>query len=176
MIDVQESINKLHQKGMDFFVGVPDSYLKDLGFCLTCTLPIDKHIIAANEGNAIGIAIGYFLANNKPAVVYMQNSGLGNAINPLTSLADKEIYSIPMLLIIGWRGEPGKKDEPQHIKQGRITQDLLELLEIPFNILDAQSDFEEEVIKLWPLMIKEQRPVALLVKEGTFSSSPPPLL
>ena len=110
----------LADKKVDFFTGVPDSLLKQLCLCIDANVSSDKHIIGANEGNAIALATGYHLGTGKMALVYMQNSGLGNAINPLLSLADPEVYSIPMLILIGWRGEPGVKDEPQHIKQGKV--------------------------------------------------------
>ena len=102
------------------------------------------HLINANEGSAIGWATGYHLATGNIALVYMQNSGLGNAINPLVSMADEAVYSIPMLLLIGWRGEPGVKDEPQHVKQGIITEDLLNTLRIPYAILSDTSAASKE--------------------------------
>ncbi|MDR0662174.1 MAG: phosphonopyruvate decarboxylase [Holosporales bacterium] len=167
MIDPQHFIQKLQGKGIQFFTGVPDSTLKELSAYLARTLSSTQHLIAANEGNAIGLAIGHFLAKNTPAAVYMQNSGLGNAVNPLTSLADKAVYGIPMLLIVGWRGEPGKKDEPQHITQGRITPGLLDCLGIPYRVLEDIQTLEV----LWPLL-QERQPVALLVPVGTFSFYP----
>jgi phosphonopyruvate decarboxylase len=172
MIDPQCFINVMRQKGLSFFTGVPDSYLKNLSACLCSVKPPERHITAANEGNAVGLAIGHYLASGQPAVVYMQNSGLGNTINPLTSLADREVYSVPMLLVIGWRGEPGFKDEPQHIKQGRVTPGLLELLEIPFRVIGPESEIEDELAGLWPLMLSGKRPVAILVRDKTFSKYP----
>src|SRR3989338_7118579 len=140
MVHPKEFVGALSASGVTFFTGVPDSLLKDFLAYVQAEVPRERHIIAANEGGAVGIATGYHLATGALGAVYMQNSGLGNAVNPLTSLADKEVYSIPMLLIIGWRGEPGVKDEPQHIKQGRITPALLEVLEIPYAILDDNFD------------------------------------
>src|SRR5690606_4450298 len=129
-----------------------------------------EHVITANEGNAIAMAVGYHLSSGKYAAVYMQNSGLGNTINPLTSLADREVYRIPMLLLIGWRGEPGIKDEPQHIKQGRITPGQLELLEIPYQIVDSEVDIEKVLSSAMATMIKTGAPVALLIRKNSFSN------
>uniref|UniRef100_UPI004048BD12 phosphonopyruvate decarboxylase n=1 Tax=Polynucleobacter sp. TaxID=2029855 RepID=UPI004048BD12 len=163
-------VDSLEREGLDFYVGVPDSLLKN--FCAYVEDNCDQrhHIIAANEGNAIGIAAGYYMAVGKYAAVYLQNSGLGNAINPLVSIADKEVYSIPMLLIIGWRGEPDINDEPQHVKQGRITIGQLELLEIPFRVIDANVDEKELAVWVKDSLIDANGPVALLVKKDTFSS------
>ena len=108
--------DQLASHGVEFFTGVPDSLLKEFCLCIDDFVPKDKHIITANEGNAIALAAGYYLAKKSLPLVYMQNSGLGNAINPLLSLCDPDVYSIPMLVMIGWRGEPGVKDEPQHLK------------------------------------------------------------
>ena len=139
MILLKDLLNNLKKNNISFFTGVPDSILKD--FCNYLTkLPKKKHIIAVNEGSAISLGIGYYLSKKKIACVYLQNAGLGNAINPLISIAHKKIYSIPLLLIIGWRGSPKKKDEPQHILKGKITKDLLKLLNIRFCILRKKKD------------------------------------
>ena len=131
-----------------FFTGVPDSTFKSwMSFLEDNNDKYLTNIIASNECEAVGIATGYHLSTNKFGVVYLQNAGLGKTVNPITSLIDKEIYSIPMLLMIGWRGEPGKKDEPQHKKMGRITLPLLELLEIPFSILPKEKTSARLVIK-----------------------------
>jgi len=137
MISPKRVFDTIRDQGISFFTGVPDSLLKD--FCAYVTDHVDEqaHVIAANEGNAIALAAGWFMASGEPTLVYMQNSGLGNAINPLVSLADPEVYSIPMLIMIGWRGEPGKPDEPQHSKQGRILTELLDVLELPWFVLDG---------------------------------------
>ena len=116
-INTEEFFSELHNHGIEFFTGVPDTILKDFCRCIDDHKPKTHHVIAANEGNAIALASGYHLATNKIPLVYMQNSGLGNAMNPLLSLCDPDVYSIPMLLMIGWRGAPYEKDEPQHIKQ-----------------------------------------------------------
>jgi len=142
MVDQKKIIEALSSAGVDFFTGVPDSYLN--GFCnyILANCP-DKNIIAANEGNAIGIASGHYLATKHVPLVYMQNSGLGNTINPLASLADERVYGIPMLLLIGWRGEPGTidhDDHPQHELQGEITTKLLEVMKIPYQILPDNTE------------------------------------
>jgi phosphonopyruvate decarboxylase len=129
-----------------------------------------EYIITANEGNAVALATGYHLSSGKIGAVYMQNSGLGNCVNPLTSLTDPEVYRIPMLLIIGWRGEPGVKDEPQHVKQGRITRGQLDLLEIPHWVLQADSDFDDILNKAFSAIKENNSPAALLVRKGTFSA------
>ncbi len=118
-----------------FFTGVPDSLLKHLGTYVDAHLPASQHVIAANEGAAVGLAIGHHLRTGSVPVVYLQNSGVGNTVNPLLSLADPEVYGIPLVLVIGWRGQPGVKDEPQHVKQGRVMTALLDAMEIPYVVL-----------------------------------------
>jgi phosphonopyruvate decarboxylase len=166
MIDTRNFVQNLRQRGVTLFTGVPDSLLQGFSACLLELLPKTQHIIAANEGNAIGLAMGHYLATGQPGVVYLQNSGLGNTINPLTSLADPEVYGVPMLLIIGWRGEPGKKDEPQHVKQGRITPGQLELLEIPYWKVDHETDIEKALDGALESMSTRNGPSALLIKSG----------
>lgn len=169
MIDCGVFYNALIQRGVGFFTGVPDSLLKDFCAYIIGHSGFDRHIIAANEGGAIALACGYHLATGRAGLVYMQNSGQGNAVNPLVSLADPEVYSIPMLLLIGWRGEPGKHDEPQHIKQGRITLYLLEALEIPYKILPDNN--EEAITCLGEIIdvLKDRNgPVGLIVRKDTF--------
>jgi phosphonopyruvate decarboxylase len=168
-------VEALAETGVNFIAGVPDSLLKDLCAKLTVELPAKNHIIAANEGSAIGLAIGHYLATSNPAMVYMQNSGLGNAVNPLTSLADPKVYSIPMLLVIGWRGEileTGTQlpDEPQHKKQGEITLDQLNILDIPYKVIDkGTTNLNEVLLELISLSITRSGPVAIIVRKGTFS-------
>jgi phosphonopyruvate decarboxylase len=169
MIAPSRFVELLSRSGIDFFTGVPDSLLKDLCAYIDDTIPPSNHLITANEGNAVALAAGRFLGSGKLSVVYMQNSGLGNVVNPLTSLADPEVYAIPMLLVIGWRGRPGVKDEPQHVKQGRITPDLLKALEVPFWTLEASSDVEEVVSTACAEMKERHAPVAILVSSGTFA-------
>lgn len=166
MVSVTKFISVLNTSGVRCFAGVPDSLLKSFCACLT-----DKgcNQIAANEGGAVGLAVGHYLATGKPACVYMQNSGQGNAVNPLTSLADPDVYSIPMLLVIGWRGMPGVHDEPQHVKQGKITLELMKTLGIPTEVLPgATAKACVCAKKLLKRAIKESRPVALVVKKGLF--------
>lgn len=173
MQDAADLIERLAETGLDFYTGVPDSLLKNLCAGIQDRLPPQQHVIAANEGNAIAIAAGYHLATRKAGVVYLQNSGLGNAINPLASLADPEVYAIPMLLIIGWRGEPGIQDEPQHMKQGRITPGQLELLNIPWAELSAATDLDAVLSPLLQTMQQRSGPVALLVRKNTFNAYTP---
>ncbi len=134
MVEVGKFVGCLKSCGIGLFTGVPDLLLKCFCAYVTDTCG-ENHVIAANEGGAVGLASGHYLATGKPALVYMQNSGQGNAVNPLASLADPDVYSIPMVLLVGWRGEPGVKDEPQHMKQGKVTISLFETLGIPTEIL-----------------------------------------
>ncbi len=159
----------LADNNINFFTGVPDSLLKQLCLCIDDNVSNDRHTIAANEGNAIALASGYHIATGKMALVYMQNSGLGNAINPLLSLADPEVYSIPMLLLIGWRGEPGVKDEPQHVKQGKVQLDLLDSINLPYNIISSDdTNWKQKITKGIEVAISENCPYAIIVKKGTF--------
>lgn len=170
MIDPREFVTYLQATGVEFFTGVPDSLLKDLCACLQ-QLPSSEHIIAANEGGAIALALGYHLATGKIPLVYLQNSGLGNIINPLLSLADREVYAIPMLLVIGWRGEPGVHDEPQHKKQGRVMLPMLEAMEISYSVLGPDLDHGERILKDALRHTEETgAPHALVIKKGTFKA------
>jgi phosphonopyruvate decarboxylase len=173
MIDPVDLLAAIQTSGVSFFAGVPDSLLQPFCAHVSETLSTQNHVIAANEGSAISLAAGFHLATGSIGCVYMQNSGLGNAINPLTSLVDRDVYSIPMLLMIGWRGEIlGEKqlpDEPQHIKQGRITLELLKCLDIPFVILEAHSaDVSTIVHRAINQAKTEGRVVALVVRRGSF--------
>lgn len=169
MIDVEKFVGVMKSTGVDFFTGVPDSLLKS--FCAYVTDNCgENHVIAANEGGAVGLAAGHYLATGKPALVYMQNSGQGNAINPLCSLTDPDVYSIPMVLLVGWRGEPGVKDEPQHVKQGKVTVSLFETLDIPTEILpDDDASAAEVTRKMVERAKTESRPVALIIRKGLFA-------
>ena len=169
MLDPNYFVDFLRKKGINFFCGVPDSLLKELCFCINEKLDSKFHLIASNEGAAIALATGYNLATNEVPLVYLQNSGLGNAINPLLSLCDPLVYKIPLVMLIGWRGEPGFADEPQHIKQGAIQGKLLEALEIPYEIIDDQLTDYDPINKLIFKSKKESRPVGIIVKKGTFS-------
>ena len=139
MIRCQDFVGWLTELGVDFYTGVPDSLLSPICFYLD-DLGGSKHVVAANEGGAIALACGYHLATGKVPLVYLQKSGQGNTINQLLSLADRDVYSIPLLLLIGWRGEPGTKDEPQHVKQGKVTLDLLRTMQIPYRILEPEPE------------------------------------
>ncbi|XP_052234544.1 phosphonopyruvate decarboxylase-like isoform X4 [Dreissena polymorpha] len=169
-LDPATFFNQLRGIDINFFCGVPDSLLKDFCAYVTNNVSKENHLITANEGSAVALATGYHLATGKAAMVYLQNSGLGNTVNPLMSLAVPAVYSIPMLMLIGWRGEPGKRDEPQHITQGKTTPGLLAALGIPFQPL---PDYEEGA----GLVLQSARhyldshkgPYALLVRRQTFS-------
>eukprot|EP00928_Gymnodinium_smaydae_P063401 TRINITY_DN46981_c0_g1_i1.p1 TRINITY_DN46981_c0_g1~~TRINITY_DN46981_c0_g1_i1.p1 ORF type:complete len:466 (-),score=100.61 TRINITY_DN46981_c0_g1_i1:256-1596(-) len=159
----------LRAHGTSFFTGVPDSLLKDMCAYITDTISKENHIIAANEGTAMAIAAGHHLSTGQIPCVYLQNSGLGNTVNPLLSLCNEKVYSIPVLMIIGWRGEPGKKDEPQHLIQGKLTPSLLKEMGVPYEILPDYAEGAFEVLdRAYDYMKKEQAPFALLVKKQTF--------
>ncbi len=171
MINPQQFFDTLTQSGVGYYTGVPDSLLKAFCAYVTDNTEPNSHVIAANEGAAIGLAIGNYLATAQVPLVYMQNSGLGNTINPLTSLADPKVYGIPMLLLIGWRGEPGVKDEPQHIKQGEVTLDMLEAIGVAYDVIDqSEADITGVISRAVESAKQENRPRAIVVKKGTFSS------
>lgn len=173
MLEPRILVNFLKRQEVNFYSGVPDSLLKDFCAYIDDEFPANNHIIAANEGASIGLAIGYHLSTGKIPLVYLQNSGLGNTINPLLSLASKEVYSIPLLLIIGWRGEPGMKDEPQHIHQGRVTPSLLETMEIPHIIIDSEMneiDILRSIEKQLEICKSSKKPVCILIRKGTFET------
>jgi phosphonopyruvate decarboxylase len=160
---------QLSERGFDFFTGVPDSLLKDFCGYIADTHPTDKHIIAANEGTAVSIAAGYHMATRKFPLVYLQNSGIGNTINPLLSLVHPKVYKIPMLLLIGWRGEPGHKDEPQHTVQGKVMNSLLTDVGISYEVL---PDYEEGAAAALDLALFHMKnrgsPYAFLVRRQCF--------
>jgi len=176
MIEPPLLLQSLRKQGVSFFTGVPDSLLKDICAHITAVLPPQQHIIASNEACAVGLAIGHYLATKHPALVYLQNSGLGNVVNPVTSLADPEVYAIPMLIMVGWRGEimpDGEQmaDEPQHRKQGRVTLDQLKVLNIPYRVINADTNGIEALIGgLLAQAVARSGPVALVVRKGTFSA------
>lgn len=159
--------------GADFYTGVPDSQLKVLCDYLINKYGIDQkhHIIAANEGNCVALAAGYHLATCKVPVVYMQNSGEGNIINPVTSLLNDKVYAIPIIFIIGWRGEPGSHDEPQHIYQGEITIKLLEDVDIKPYIISKETTESElkKVMKDFRNILANGKDVAFVIRNGVFS-------
>lgn len=169
MVSVEKVYETFLHNGVDFFTGVPDSLLKNICAYITDNAPREKHIIAANEGAAVGIASGYYMASGRMPLVYMQNSGLGNTVNPLLSLADEKVYSLPVLLMIGWRGEPGTKDEPQHKKQGEVTLGLLDAMKIPYVILDANED--EALAQIHNVIASakgKSSPHAIIIRKDTF--------
>ncbi len=174
MLDPGEFWLNFESLGVNFATGVPDSLLKEFCYFLQDHLPEKKHIIAANEGSSIALATGHYISTEKPALVYMQNSGIGNAINPLLSLADEKVYSIPIILVVGWRGEPGVKDEPQHLKQGEVMIDLLKVMRIKYRVINSDDSDEMEIAKTaYEQAMKSQTPYVLLVKKGTFKSNSP---
>lgn len=159
----------LKENGISCFTGVPDSLLKDFCAYVTDNTNEKEHIITANEGNAIALAAGHYLATSKPALVYMQNSGLGNSVNPLLSLTDEEVYNIPCLLLIGMRGEIGVKDEPQHIKQGKVTDTLLDVMGIKYSYLP--QNFQQAkplILTALNYMNETKKTYAFLVRKGCF--------
>ncbi len=169
MINPKLFYNKLIEHS-SFISGVPDSLLKELNSCILEEHPLNEHIIAPNEGVSISLGIGNYISTGKISTIYFQNSGIGNTINPLISLADKDVYGIPMLLLIGWRGEPDTKDEPQHFKQGLIQESLLKSLDIPYIIIDKNSKgYFERIDDLVRMSYKEKRPVSILFRKNTFS-------
>lgn len=162
--------NTLRGMGIDFYTGVPDSLLKDICAYITDHADRKNNIIAANEGGAVGLAAGYHLATGNIPVVYMQNSGLGNTVNPLMSLTDGDVYRIPVLLVIGWRGEPGVHDEPQHVKQGKTTLPLLDAMEIRHEIMSGdEAELERQLDGGVRYMKETGRAFALVVRKGTFA-------
>lgn len=159
----------LIKNGTDFFAGVPDSLLKNFCAYVTDNAPASNHIISANEGSATGLATGYHLATGKIPMIYMQNSGEGNMVNPLLSIADPDVYSIPMLIVIGWRGEPGVHDEPQHVKQGKVTCDLLDAMKVPYEVLsDNEADLPAQFEKAYKYIKENNAQYAFVIRKGTF--------
>jgi phosphonopyruvate decarboxylase len=171
MIKVKALIDLLKRNKSDFFSGVPDSVLKEL----SSSIQNEKnHIIATNEGSAVSIAIGQYLSTKKIPVVYMQNSGLSNALNPLISIAHKKVYSIPLILIIGWRGSPRLKDEPQHNVKGKITEQILKLLNIKYTIIRSNLDLKK-LDKQIKIAKKNKSIVACLIEQGSLEKNKKPI-
>lgn len=169
MIAPQYFVESLKNSGIDFYAGVPDSLLKNICAYLTDNSKKEKNIIAANEGAAIGLAAGHYLATGHIPVVYMQNSGLGNTVNPLMSLTDEDVYNIPVLLLVGWRGEPGKHDEPQHVKQGKTTIPLLGAMGIKNAVMATEeADLENQLAEAVTYMTETKRAFAFVIQKGTF--------
>lgn len=168
MIKPSFFIDLLVSNNIDCFAGVPDSLLKNICAYITDHLDAQHNIIAANEGAAIGLAAGHYLATGHPACVYMQNSGEGNIINPIASLTDPEVYNIPVLLLIGWRGKPGVHDEPQHIKQGKVTTGLLNTMGINYDVLSKEEEKANKQIVKAIDALKRNEVYALVIEKDTF--------
>ena len=169
MIKVESLINLLEKNKSNFYTGVPDSVLKELSSSLP-NKDKNQHIIATNEGSAVSLGIGHYLSTKKIPCVYMQNSGLSNALNPLISIAHQKVYSIPLILIIGWRGSPRLKDEPQHNVKGKITEKILKLLNIKYTILRSNKDlniFDKQI----KFAKKNKSIVACLIEQGTLEKN-----
>lgn len=171
MISPKFFYDTLASYGIDFYAGVPDSLLKNLCAYITDHADVSHSIIAANEGGAMGLAAGHYLATSQIPVVYMQNSGLGNIINPLASLTDPDVYNIPVLLVIGWRGKPGVHDEPQHVKQGKVTTGLLNVMGIDYTVLSKEEDkAETQIRKAVTYMQTTKQCYALVIEKDTFDA------
>jgi len=165
MIKASSLINLLKKNNSNFYTGVPDSVLKELSYVLQ-NKGKKNHIIATNEGSAISLGIGHYLSTKKIPCVYMQNSGLSNALNPLISIAHQKVYSIPLILIIGWRGSPKIKDEPQHNVKGKITESILKLLNIKYTIIRSKNDLKK-FDKQIKIAKKKNTIIACLIEQGT---------
>ncbi len=175
MLNQEKVFKTLANHGVSFFVGVPDSYLN--GFCNYALENCgNRNIIAANEGNAVSIAAGYYFASKEIPLVYMQNSGMGNAINPLVSLADKDVYAVPMILLIGWRGQgETESNHPQHKLQGAITPGLLDIMHIPYTVLEDDDTKFAEIVRKAARYCKDTRqPYGLLAPKGVMASADKP--
>lgn len=171
MITPQFFIEKLQSEGVEFYAGVPDSLLKNVCAYITDHFDGSHNIIAANEGGAVALAAGYHLSTGKVGCVYMQNSGEGNAVNPLASLTDPEVYHIPLLLLVGWRGRPGVHDEPQHVKQGKVTTGLLNVMGINYDVLSKEENLAAKQIEKAMNAIRQTgNAYALVVEKDTFDS------
>ena len=171
MISPKFLYDTLASYGIDFYAGVPDSLLKNLCAYITDHADAFHNVIAANEGGAVGMAVGHYLATGRIPVVYMQNSGEGNIINPLASLTDKDVYNIPVLLIIGWRGKPGVPDESQHVKQGKVTTGLLNVMGIDYTVLAKEEDkAAAQIEKAISYMQRTRECYALVIEKDTFDT------
>ena len=171
MISPKFFYDTLASYDINFYAGVPDSLLKNLCAYITDHADASHNIIAANEGGAMGLAAGHYLATSQIPVVYMQNSGEGNIINPLASLTDPDVYNIPVLLVIGWRGKPGVHDEPQHVKQGKVTTGLLNVMGIDYTVLSKEEDkAEAQIKKAVAYMQATKQCYALVIEKDTFDT------
>jgi phosphonopyruvate decarboxylase len=173
MIKPVNYLDSLNTSGVNFFAGVPDSLLKEFCACVSEKYDQDMHLITANEGAAIGLGIGYFLGTGLVPMIYLQNSGLGNIINPVLSLASEQVYGIPMLIMVGWRGEPGVEDEPQHVHQGRVMIDSLEGMDLPYVVLPLDEKKAIEQTQNALAMAREKMsPVVIVVRKNSFENFP----
>lgn len=165
-----ELLTQIEKMGIEVIAGVPDSTLKQFCDGLQLYEGHFQHYVTANEGAAVGLAVGTYLASGKPACIYMQNSGIGNAVNPLASLANDDVYGIPMLFIVGWRGEPGVKDEPQHVFQGKVTCELFDTLAVPYAVIDKNTTSEEMsgILERGGNHLSQNLQFAIIVKKDTF--------
>lgn len=171
MIESKAFFEALARAKVTFFAGVPDSLLKDFCAYVTDVAPADRHVITANEGGAIALAMGHYLATGELGLVYMQNSGLGNTVNPLTSLADPAVYGIPMLLVVGWRGSPGEKDEPQHAQMGKVTKETLAAIGVRSTVLPKDPAEAEAALNAAVAdATTREAPHALIVDKGSFAA------
>lgn len=177
-MQVSTLINAIRKQGVSFFTGVPDSLLKPFCNYLYEEEGISKgHIIAPNEGSALALAAGEYLSTGNPACVYMQNSGLGNIVNPMCSLMHPKVYGIPAILVVGWRGEPGVHDEPQHVFQGEVTLETLALLGVKAIVLSKEME-EADFLAQFALLaedLKEGKCIAIVVKKGALTSPAKPV-
>lgn len=169
---VEKFVEEIEAIGIKTFAGVPDSALQPLCNYLNGDAHVFKHYVPSNEGAAVGLAIGSYLSTGRPACVYMQNSGIGNAVNPLTSLAHKEVYDIPILFVIGWRGEPQKKDEPQHRFMGAITREILDVMQVENCVITADTTEEEAhcIFQMAENRLKDNRQFAVVVTKDALTS------
>ncbi len=169
MIDVKDLIQVLKKNKINFYAGVPDSVLKNFTNCLDTEKKFE-HLILTNEGSAVSAGIGYYLSTKKIPAVYMQNSGLGNSLNPIISIAHKKVYKIPLFLMIGWRGASNSKDEPQHLAQGNVTKQFLKLCGIKYLVLENKIHLKK-IEKLINISRKNKEIVAILIKKNTLKKS-----
>ncbi len=172
MIDLQKFLDCLQSEGVKFISGVPDTLLNDFCLYVADKWPIKHHVIAANEGNSMALATGFHLATGSIPLVYMQNSGFGNVVNPFLSLTYKDVYAIPMVLLIGWRGDPAIKDHAQHKKQGELTTVFLDAMDIPYKILENNTFDSLDKVK-WAIKTAREinSAVALVVRKGILAKS-----
>jgi phosphonopyruvate decarboxylase len=170
VVAAQELFSALADSGVGFYAGVPDSLLKSFCAFVTDNCDESSHVIAANEGSAVALAAGHHLASGKLPLIYMQNSGWGNAVNPLVSLAAPEVYGVPMLVMVGWRGEPGKKDEPQHRKMGSVTLPSIDALDMPYLVLPEGSEEATACVrKAAQAAMESKAPFAIVVPKGVIA-------